>query len=290
MKISIITVCRNSVGTIADAIASVAEQRTQAKVKGVGVERVEVEHIVVDGGSTYGTVEIIKKFAGKFHCTPPASTYTFRWISEKDNGLYDAMNKGLRMATGVVVGILNADDMMAADDVLLKVAERFEKDPGLEFLYSDVRFVDESATLAKLHETDTRRYICPVVWQPWMLTFGYAPPHPGMYIRKNCFEKWGCYKYEYRIGADYEMCVRFTRKHKAKRAYMRKCAVAMRLGGSSTEKGNVGSFVGNNYDVINANRENGYWGNRWLILGKLPIKVLEVLVPKVWRRVGCGEG
>lgn len=284
MKISIITVCRNSARTIADAIASVAKQRTGV-VGDEKVERVEIEHVVVDGGSSDGTVEIIMKFDEKFHCTP--STSTFRWISEKDNGLYDAMNKGLRMATGDVVGILNADDMMAADDVLLKVAERFVKDPGLEFLYSDVRFVDESARLEKLHETDTRRYICPIIWQPWMLTFGYAPPHPGMYIRRSCFEKWGYYKYEYRIGADYEMCVRFTRKHKARRAYMRKCAVAMRLGGSSTEKGNVGSFVGNNYDVINANRENGYWGNRWLILGKLPIKVLEVLVPKFVKRIGA---
>lgn len=289
MKISIITVCRNSVGTIADAMASVAKQRTGVERvdKVEGVERVEIEHIVVDGCSTDGTVEIIKKFDEKFYSTPPTSTYTFRWLSEKDNGLYDAMNKGLKMATGDVVGILNADDMMAADDVLLKVAERFEKDPGLEFLYSDVRFVDESATLVKLHDTDTRRYICPIIWQPWMLTFGYAPPHPGMYIRKSCFEKWGYYKYEYRIGADYEMCVRFTRKHKAKRAYMRKCAVAMRLGGSSTEKGNVGSFVGNNYDVVDANRENGYIGSRWLVLGKLPVKALELIVPKFFPRIGC---
>lgn len=284
MKISIITVSFNAKATIADAMASVAKQRTGVE----GVEGVEIEHIVLDGGSTDGTVEIIRQFAEKVAREGSSSTgRTFRWISEKDNGLYDAMNKGIRMATGGVVGILNADDMMAADDVLLKVAERFEKDPGLEFLYSDVRFVDESATLAKLHETDTRRYICPIIWQPWMLTFGYAPPHPGMYIRKSCFEKWGYYKYEYRIGADYEMCVRFIRKHKAKRAYMRKCAVAMRLGGSSTEKGNVGSFVGNNYDVINANHENGYWGNRWLILGKLPMKVLEVLVPKFFKRIGA---
>lgn len=294
MKISIITVCRNSAGTIADAMASVAKQRAvvEREEKVEGVERVEIEHIVVDGCSTDGTVREIENFAKKAKSKSEGEqrNYSFRWVSEKDRGLYDAMNKGLKMATGDVVGILNADDMMAADDVLLEVAERFEKDPGLEFLYSDVRFVDESATLAKLHETDTRRYICPIIWQPWMLTFGYAPPHPGMYICRSCFEKWGYYKYEYRIGADYEMCVRFTRKHKAKRAYMRKCAVAMRLGGSSTEKGNVGSFVGNNYDVINANRENGYWGNRWLILGKLPMKVLELIVPKVWRRVGCGEG
>ena len=275
MKISMITVCYNSVQTVRDALESVWRQKRNG---------IEIEYVLVDGKSKDNTVEIVKDFERKVTGTPG---FEFRWISEKDAGLYDAMNKGMKMTTGDVVGILNADDMMAADDVLLKVAERFEKQPDLEFLYSDVRFVDESARLAKLHETDTRRYICPIIWQPWMLTFGYAPPHPGMYIRKSCFEKWGYYKYEYRIGADYEMTIRFTRKHKAKRAYMRKCAVAMRLGGSSTEKGNVGSFVGNNYDVINANRENGYWGNRWLILGKLPMKVLEVLVPKFFKRIGA---
>ena len=284
MKISVITVCRNASRTIADAIESVSVQQVEKS----GGQRIEIEHIVVDGGSTDGTVEIIKQFAERAaHGDMSNAGRCFRWMSETDRGLYDAMNKGIRMATGDVVGILNADDMMASDDVLIRVAEQFETNPDLEFLYSDVRFVDGSATLAKLHETDTRRYICPIIWQPWMLMFGYAPPHPGMYIRRSCFEKWGYYKFEYKIGADYEMTVRFTRKHKAKRAYLRKCAVAMRLGGSSTEKGNVGSFVGNNYDVINANRENGYWGNRWLILGKLPMKALELIVPKFNKRIGA---
>lgn len=275
MKISIVTVSFNAERTITDAMESVARQ------KGV-----EIEHIVVDGGSTDGTVGRIRCFADR-SLREYSNHMVFRWLSEKDNGLYDAMNKGIKMAKGDIIGILNADDMMASDDVLLKVVERFEKESELEFLYSDVRFVDRSATLATLREMNTRRYICPIIWQPWMLTFGYAPPHPGMYIRRRCFEKWGHYKYEYRIGADYEMCVRFIRKHKAKRAYMRKCAVAMRLGGSSTENGNVGSFVGNNYDVINANRENGYWGNRWLILGKLPMKMLELIIPKLFKRIGA---
>ena len=197
------------------------------------------------------------------------------------------MNKGVKMATGDVVGVLNSDDMMAADDVLEKVAEKFAQNPGLEFLCSDVRFVDREVTLEGLHQAKTRRFICPMIWRPWMLTFGYAPPHPGMYIKKSCFEKWGYYKHEYRIGADYEMVVRFTCKHKAKRAYMHKCAVAMRLGGASTEKGNAGSFVGNNYDVVNANKENGYVGSRLLILGKLPMKALELILPKFFPHIGA---
>lgn len=276
MKISIVTVSYNSADTIADAMESVARQKCRG---------FELEHIVVDGGSTDGTVEIIREFSTRSACYTRQG-YSFKWISEKDNGLYDAMNKGVRMATGEVVGVLNSDDMMASDDVLEKVAEKFEENADLEFLCSDVRFVDREVKLDGLHEARTRRFICPMFWRPRMLTFGYAPPHPGMYIKKRCFDEWGYYKYQYRIGADYEMVVRFTRKHKAKRAYLRKCAVAMRLGGASTEKGNAGNFVGNNYDVVDANRENGYIGSRWLVLGKLPVKALELIVPKFFPHIG----
>lgn len=279
MKISIVTVSFNSADTIADAMESVARQKCRG---------FEVEYIVVDGGSTDGTVDVIKEFESKVEQSTRSTrlNFSFKWISEKDKGLYDAMNKGVRMATGEVVGVLNSDDMMAADDVLEKVAEKFEENADLEFLCSDVRFVDREVKLDGLHGARTRRFICPMFWRPWMLTFGYAPPHPGMYIKKRCFDEWGYYKYQYRIGADYEMVVRFTRKHKAKRAYLRKCAVAMRLGGASTEKGNAGSFVGNNFDVVDANRENGYIGSRWLVLGKLPMKALELIVPKIFPHIG----
>ena len=276
MKISIVTVSFNSADTITDAMESVARQKCRG---------FELEHIVVDEGSTDGTVEIIKEFSARSTCST-LQDYSFKWISEKDNGLYDAMNKGVRMVTGDVVGILNSDDMMAADNVLEKVAAKFERNADLEFLCSDVRFVDREVKLDGLHEARTRRFICPMFWRPWMLTFGYAPPHPGMYIKKRCFDEWGYYKYQYRIGADYEMVVRFTRKHKAKRAYLRKCAVVMFIGAASTEKGNVGSFVGNNFDVVDANRENGYVGSRWLVLGKLPMKALELIVPKIFPHIG----
>lgn len=276
MKISIITVSYNSQDTIGDAMESVWRQKRDG---------LEIDYVVVDGGSQDGTVDVVRAFERKVKDAADIS-FSFRWVSEKDDGLYDAMNKGIKMATGEVIGVLNSDDMMAADDVLEKVGRRFEENRELEFLYSDVRFVDREATLIGLRNAKTRRYICPWVWQPWMLTFGYAPPHPGMYIKRSCFERFGYYKHKYRIGADYEMTVRFCRRYGVKQSYMHKCAVAMRLGGASTEKGNAGSFVGNNYDVVAANRENGYCGNKWLVLFKLPIKALELMIPKVLPHIG----
>lgn len=277
MKISVITVSFKSQGVISSAMESVWRQKRNG---------FEVEYIVVDGGSKDGTVDEIKNFERRVNKAGDKS-FTFNWVSENDNGLYDAMNKGVKMSTGDVVGICNSDDMLAADDVLEKVAASFAADPNLEFLYSNVRFVARETTIETLGNVKTKRYICPIIWQPWMMTFGYAPPHPGQYIKKSCFEKYGYYKYDYRIGADYEMNVRFLRKQGVKRKYLRKCSVAMRLGGASTEKGNAGSFVGNNYDVIRANRENGYLGSKWLILGKLPMKVMELIVPRIFPHIGA---
>lgn len=277
MKISIVTVSYNSESLIHDALESVWRQKR---------EDFKIDYVVVDGGSKDGTVEVIRSFDEKVKAAKDGS-FVLRWISEPDKGLYDAMNKGLKMAEGDVIGICNSDDMLAADDVLAKVAEAFKRDEALEFVYSDVRFVARETKLDDLRAAKTARYICPVIWQPWMMTFGYAPPHPGQYIKKSCFERFGGYKYEYRIGADYEMNVRFLRKEGVKRRYLNKCAVAMRLGGASTEKGNAKSFVGNNYDVINANRENGYLGSKWLILGKLPMKVIEVILPRIFPHIGA---
>ena len=119
MKISLITVCYNAEKTIADAMESVLTQRHGGT---------EIEYIVVDGGSTDGTVGIIKKFAEQFNCSPSPLTFTFRWLSEKDNGMYDALNKGIRMATGDVVGILNADDVLAEENTLARIASVFREE------------------------------------------------------------------------------------------------------------------------------------------------------------------
>jgi len=306
MKISVITAVWNAAKTIRDAMESVARQ------KGV-----EVEYIVVDGGSTDGTVEVIKEFEGARVVgaprirssssgslgeytvslrsdsailgatttpTPTNDTFTFKWVSERDKGLYDAINKGIRMATGDVVGICNADDVLASDDVLLKIASAFEqgidnREQGigaeLDCVYGKIRFVNELGG-------KTVRRCFTKLWRPWMLQWGYMPPHPGVFVRKACFEKWGYYvpdRKEYKIAADYELLIRFFRVHQMRAKYSGLCTHIMRTGGVSTKDVNARKVL--NEEIIKGNRVNGYFCCWPMLLPKYAIKVWEVILPRI---------
>ena len=148
--------------------------------------------------------------------------------------MYDALNKGIRMATGDVIGILNADDVLDGDETLARVAHEFQVSSSkfkVQALYGNVRFVDELGG-------KTLRVCFARLWKPWMLQWGYMPPHPAIFIRKECFEKWGGYepdRKEYRIAADYELLIRFFRVHRMKARYMPICTTVMRTGGVSTK-------------------------------------------------------
>ena len=192
MKISLITVCYNAEKTIATAMESVLTQQHGDT---------EIEYIVVDGGSADSTVDIIKKFAEQFHCSPSPLTFTFRWLSEKDNGMYDALNKGMKMATGGVIGLLNADDVLAEDDTLAKIAAAFA-DPTIDGTYGDIRFVREDdhctpTTYASVRSLRTVRYCSGKWFRPWMFRFGTQTAHPSTFFRKECFAKWGDYSLDY---------------------------------------------------------------------------------------------
>ena len=179
MKVSLITACYNSAATIKTAMESV-----------FGQNGVEVEYIVVEGGSTDGTVEIVEEFSHKGH----NEVFEFRWISERDQGMYDAINKGIKMATGDVVGILNADDMLEGEDTLAHVVGMFEprntqnarNEENVDCVYADVRFVKDDLNT-------TVRYYSAKRWKPWMLQWGKMPPHPSVYIRRGLFDKLGFY-------------------------------------------------------------------------------------------------
>ena len=193
MKVTLITVCFNSAATLSTAIDSVLSQ------KGV-----DIEYIIVDGGSSDGTVEIIKEYAEKtLNSQLLTPNFTFRWLSESDQGMYDAINKGIKMATGDVVGILNADDVLASDDTLAHIVSAFEQKESpvphspfpvpqrIDALYADIRFVKEGETVAALREAKTVRYCSAKRWRPWMFRFAAMVPHPSFYVRRECFARLG---------------------------------------------------------------------------------------------------
>ena len=251
----------------------------------------EIEYIVVDGGSTDGTVELIRAFAERMSAieqsdNPNNRTIDFKWSSERDRGMYDALNKGIAMATGDVVGILNADDRLEDERVLADVAEAFEccecsecceccecssEKNRLEAIYGDVRFV-------RGESRETVRYYCSKPWKPWMHYWGYMPAHPTMYVRREVFEKYGGYKLGYDISADFEWMVRILCKAKIRAKYLPRCMVTMRLGGKSTA--GLKAMLKLNRENVRANRENGYFCCLPMMLPKYAYKILGYLFRK----------
>lgn len=288
VKISLITVCYNSAAVIRTALESVFAQATP--------EGMEIEYIVVDGGSTDGTQQILEEFAargegvgvgverGEVEGEGEERRLSFKWISEKDEGMYDAINKGIKMATGEYVGILNADDYLDGDDVIARVSDYIKKVGGesrwteedkLDCVFGNVRFVKEFGGR-------TERVCFARFWKPWMLHWGYMPPHPAIFIRRECFEKWGGYvpsRKEYRIAADYELLIRFFCRNKMSHRYMPINTTVMRLGGVSTK--DVEARKKLNEEIIKGNRVNGYRCYWPMLLPKYAVKIWEVILPKL---------
>ena len=277
MKVTLITVCFNSAATLSTAIDSVLSQ------KGV-----DVEYIVVDGGSKDGTVEIIKEYAEKtLNSQLLTPNFTFRWLSESDQGMYDAINKGIKMATGDVVGILNADDILASDDTLAHILAHFEERQTVEnrsdlistvsnnkcidALYADIRFVKEGDSVEALRTARTVRYCSAAKWRPWMFRFAAMVPHPSFYVRRECFERLGGYSLDYRICADFELELRYLYFAKLKAAYLPECVVVMRMGGMSTAGWRSNIVI--NREDLRALRSHGIWSCLPLIYLKYLFKI-----------------
>ncbi|MFL9710427.1 glycosyltransferase family 2 protein [Methylobacillus sp. Pita1] len=219
MKISIITVCYNSAATIADTIASVASQQYSNR-----------EHIVVDGASQDNTMEIVKG-------APSVTQY----VSELDQGIYDAMNKGLKLATGDVVGLLNADDFYADDTVLDQVAEVF-KDPDVQACYADLLYVDQSDTSRVIRYWKSRDFEAGLFKRGWM------PAHPTFFVRRSVYESLGGFDLRFPRQADFELTMRFLEVHGIRSVYVPRVWIRMRVGGASNNsirgviKGNLEAY------------------------------------------------
>ena len=251
MKISLITVCYNSAATIMTAIESVFAQRGA-----------DVEYIVVDGASSDGTADVVRGFEERARRRSGDGHFAFRWLSERDRGMYDAINKGIGMATGDVVGILNADDLLESPDTLAHIASAFRD--GVDCVYADIRFVRDDL------ET-TVRYYGAARWRPWMHNWGYMPPHPSVYIRRALFERLGPYKLGYSISADFELMVRYLCREGISAVYLPECVVRMRMGGKSTKDWRANVLL--NVENVRANRENGYFSCFPMMLPKYLFKV-----------------
>jgi glycosyltransferase involved in cell wall biosynthesis len=205
MKISIITVSYNSSATIRDTIASVLSQTYT-----------DFEYILVDGNSTDGTLDIIQSYQHP----------NMRWISEPDKGIYDAMNKGVQMATGDIVGILNSDDFYMHSEVLTKVAHTF-KTEQVDSVYSDLAYVDEKDTSKMI------RYWKSGAYKEGSFLTGWMPPHPTFFVRREVYQQYNPFDVRLKSAADYELMLRFLHKFKISVAYIPEILVKMRAGGKS---------------------------------------------------------
>lgn len=226
MKISVITVCYNASNTIADTLRSVREQKYR-----------DIEHIIVDGGSTDQTLEIIEN-EGK---------HVAELISEKDSGIYDAMNKGFGRVRGEIIGFLNADDLYADSEVLVRVAKAFEDDPNLEACFGDLIYVSE----------DNRKVVRYWKSRPFVMSSfarGWCPAHPTFYIRRSALERLGQFDLTFQLAADTEFMMRYLECGVIRSAYLPYIQVRMRVGGATNQSWR--NIVRQNREILQALRQN----------------------------------
>ena len=228
MKISIITVCYNSEKYIRSAIESVLNQTYK-----------DIEYIVVDGGSKDTTLNIVKAyeplFGGRMH-----------WISEPDQGLYDAMNKGIKMSGGDVIGMLNSDDLFVNAEVIEEVISAFNNADDIEAVYADLYYVSQADT-----STIARKWITGIQ-KPFRT--GWHPAHPTLYIKKDVYDKYGLFNLRYKLASDFEIMLRFIDRYKIKMIYLNEVLVSMRLGGTTNKS--ISNVFFQNIEILRAFREN----------------------------------
>jgi len=205
VKISIITVTYNSAQTVEETILSVMNQSYS-----------DIEYIVIDGLSEDNTMQIVEKYRKKIS----------KIISEKDQGLYDALNKGIALATGEVVGILHSDDFYTSNNVIQKYANLFQK-TGCDAVYSDLYYVDRVDTNKIIRKWKSGDYTQNSFINGWM------PPHPTFFVKKEVYSKFGNFNTSFQTAADYELMLRLVHKHKISMAYLPEYTVKMRIGGAS---------------------------------------------------------
>ncbi|WP_417939616.1 glycosyltransferase family 2 protein [Flavobacterium sp. RS13.1] len=240
MKISIITVVYNNEKTINVAINSVLGQTYK-----------NIEYIIIDGDSKDNTVNLINEYKEKLGY----------FISEPDKGIYDAMNKGITVATGDVIGILNSDDLYQDSEVIKDVAEQFNNDPELDILYGDLVYVKRDDINEVVRNWKSKQYY------NRFFEDGNVPPHPTLFVKREVYEKVGSFDLKYKLAADYELMLRMLKKNSFSIKYIGRLVVKMRLGGATNES--FTNIVNQNKEVLKA------WNNNGL---KVPIRLMPLRI------------
>ena len=228
-KISLITVTYNSAQTLRDTIQSVLSQSYP-----------NVEYIIIDGLSNDSTVDIIRECELYFNGC-------LLWISEKDMGLYDAMNKGFHLATGDVIGIINSDDLLAEPTAIEKVMRTFEEHPEADAVYADLYYVAQNNTSKIVRHWVSGKQ------RPFK--DGWHPAHPTFYVKRNVYQKYGVFDLEFRFAADFELMLRLIEREHIKLVYLPEPLVRMRLGGITSK--NLTNIKKGNLECMKAFKKNG---------------------------------
>lgn len=246
MKITIITVCYNSESTIRHTLKSVAEQSHK-----------KIEHIIIDGNSSDDTLSIVQSFPHVAHI-----------VSEPDKGMYDALNKGLQLATGDYIGILNADDRLHDTNTIEQLCVEIKKDQK-EVYFADIRFVKPS------NPSITQRYYSSEHFTPDKFAYGFMPAHPSVYAQRDVIKEVGKYKLDYKIAADYEWLIRCLYVQRADYRYLPLLMVDMLPGGLSNE--GIYSRYLLNKEIVKACRANGIQTNMLKLIPKYFKKIFEYI-------------
>ena len=248
MKITIITVTLNSEATIENTIQSVLKQDYKNK-----------EYIIIDGGSEDNTIKIVNKYKNKIK----------KILIEKDRGVYDAINKGINLARGSIVSILHSNDIFYNSKVLSDISKRFLQEKDVKIIIGDTKYSNNRRFFPT-------RYYSANFFKKFMMIFGYSPPHPSSFVKRDVYLKCGSYKYHYKTAGDFEFFLRVLLKNKVKYKLVNKCYVLMSPGGIS-DRG-IKSYYNSSIEILRAFRENKIYSNFFLILFRFPIKLGNFLV------------
>lgn len=250
MRITIVTATYNSGRTLRDTMESVLGQSYR-----------DIEHIIVDGGSRDNTMDIVRELEPRYQGR-------LRYISERDRGIYDAMNKGIGMASGDVVGMLNSDDFLTSPHVIETIASALSTG-GNDAVYGDIHFVDGE------NPGKCVRYYSSRSFRPWMMRLGFQPAHPSFYCRKSVYDRYGAFDIEFRIAADFENLLRLIYINRISTAYIPMDCVTMRTGGASTS--GLRSHMSILSDHFRAYLKHGIGGALFTDWMRYPVKILRGL-------------